>query len=118
VFSQETTEKMLVEMMENLDIDANPETDTFPKMLDAIAGTSPEKLLPFIESPHGKALVSKLLALANAPDVDTANAAGRLRRVIKDTVSGSSGNSAEKLAEVTADNIRASVLEPSSEHLS
>ncbi|KAA8914542.1 hypothetical protein FN846DRAFT_926712 [Sphaerosporella brunnea] len=118
VFSQDATSKILVEMMENLSIEATPDTTAFPKMLDAISDTNPEKLLPFVESPHGKELISKLLALANSPDTNTAHAAGRLRHAIDDTVAGSSSVSVEKLAEVTADNICASVRQPTSEHLS
>jgi hypothetical protein len=118
VFSDETTSKMLVELMENLNLEAGPETSTFPKMLDAIAETNPEKLLPFVESSHGKTLASKLLALSNSPDSETSNAAVRLRRAVDAAVSGSSGDSAERLLEVTADNICTNVREPMSEHLS
>lgn len=105
--AQDTTTKMLVELMESVDLDP-------PRVLDAVSGTNPHRLMPFINSDHGKELLSKLLVLANSPDRAISSSAARLRGAI-DAAVDSEG--VERLTDITVGNICKSVLEPASEHL-
>jgi hypothetical protein len=109
---------MLAELLETMNRDVSSEASRLSKVLNTIAGTNPHRLLPFINSSHGKDLVSKLLILANSPDKEIQNSAARLREIINSAVSETSGEGVERLTEVTIDNIRASVQEPTNEHLS
>ncbi|KAF8537591.1 hypothetical protein BDD12DRAFT_744486 [Trichophaea hybrida] len=118
IVSQDTTSKMLAELLETMNLDDSSASSRLSKVLNTIAGANPHRLLPFINSSHGNDLVSKLLILANSPDKETQNSAARLRDIITAAVSKTSGEDVERLTEVTIDNIRASVQEPTSEHLS
>jgi hypothetical protein len=101
-----------------MNLDDSSASSRLSKVLNTIAGANPHRLLPFINSSHGNDLVSKLLILANSPDKEIQNSAAQLRDIITAAVSKTSGGDVERLTEVTIDNIRASVQEPTSEHLS
>ncbi|KAI5848931.1 hypothetical protein BZA05DRAFT_339706 [Tricharina praecox] len=107
VITQDTTTKILVELMEGVDLDA-------PRVLDAVAGTNPHRLMPFINSDHGKELLSKLLVLANSPDRAISSSAARLRSAIDAAVDS---DGVGRLTDITVGSICNSVLEPTSEHL-
>jgi len=105
--AQDTTTNMLVELMKSVDLDP-------PRVLDAVAGTSPRRLMPFINSDHGKELLSKLLVLANSPDMAISSSAAKLRSAIDAAVDN---EGIGRLTVITVGNICKSVLDPASEHL-
>lgn len=109
---------MLAELMDSMSIDVGAEKPQLSKALNAIAGTNPHKLLPFVNSDHGKELISKLLALANSPDNEISSSATRLRDVVNSVVSKTSDEEIERFTAVTVDNICESVQVPTSEHMS
>ncbi|KAI5821211.1 hypothetical protein BZA77DRAFT_2525 [Pyronema omphalodes] len=115
IVSQESTSKILVELLENMSID---DSSRLVKIMRTISGTNPQRLLPFINSKHGEELISKLLVLANSPEDEVSSSATKLREIITTAVSKNSEEAVGRLTDMTVENIRASVLEPTSEHLS
>lgn len=109
---------MLAELVGALDVNASPQS-TLSKVLDAISGTDPHRiLLLFVSSDRGKELVSKLLILESSSDQEIRSSAAGLRDTIQSAVSNASEESIERLANVNVNNICASVQVPIGRQLS
>ena len=119
VVSRDTPSKMLAELVGALDVGASPKTPTLSKVLDAISGADPHRiLLLFVGSNWGRELVSKLLILESSSDQEIRSSAAGLRDIIQNAASNASEESVERLADANVDNICASVQEPTSRQLS
>jgi hypothetical protein len=109
---------MLSELMNNINLDGSSESPSLSRSLNAISATDPHRLLLFVNSQDGKELVSKLLALANSPDEHVSALAAKLREGIQAAALTTGEENVDRLTDVTIENIRDSILEPTSEHLS
>ena len=101
-----------------MNLDGSYESPSLSRSLNAISATDPHRLLLFVNSQDGKELVSKLLVLANSPDEQVSASAAKLREVIQAAASTTGEENVDRLTDVMIENIRDSILEPTSEHLS